>query len=66
VDKGIRLGEVSEDDLAELAPQLDASAYRELLADGAWLESKLSEGGTALVRVGEQLAQARHVLEEAG
>jgi argininosuccinate lyase len=30
-----------------------------------WLESKASEGGTALARVREQLAQARHVLEEA-
>ena len=66
VENGVRLGEVSEADLAAAAPGLDAAAYRELLADGAWLESKLSEGGTALVRVTEQLAQARHVLEEAG
>ncbi|MEA2347229.1 MAG: argininosuccinate lyase [Thermoleophilaceae bacterium] len=64
VEKGQRLGEVSAADLAEVAPQLDEGAYRALLADGAWLESKLSEGGTALARVREQLAQARHVLDE--
>ena len=32
---------------------------REVLARSAWLESKVSEGGTALVRVREQLEQAR-------
>jgi argininosuccinate lyase len=66
VEAGVSLGQVSEADLAALAPGLDPAAYREMLADGAWLESKLSEGGTALARVTEQLAQARHVLEEAG
>ena len=34
-------------------------------ATGAWLESKVSEGGTALPRVRDQLAQARHMLAEA-
>ena len=29
-----------------------------------WLESKVSEGGTSLARVRDQLAQARHVLED--
>ena len=33
-------------------------------ATGAWLESKRSEGGTALPRVRDQLAQARHILDE--
>ena len=66
VENGRPLAEVSAEDLAEIAPQLEEPAYRALLADGAWLESKLSEGGTALARVKEQLGQARHVLEEAG
>ena len=47
-----------------MAPQLDEDFY-DLLRDGAWLESKVSEGGTSLPRVRDQLAQARHVLEEA-
>ena len=44
-------------------PQLDdPDAFYALLGDGAWLESKASEGGTALARVREQLEQARAVL----
>jgi argininosuccinate lyase len=64
VDGGKRLSELTPDELRELAPQLDEEFY-ELLSDGAWLESKVSEGGTSLPRVRDQLAQARHVLEEA-
>jgi argininosuccinate lyase len=64
VERGKRLSELSEEELAELAPQLDARYY-ELLEQGAWLESKVSTGGTALARVRDQLAQARHVLAEA-
>jgi argininosuccinate lyase len=64
VDSGKRLSELSPDELRAVAPQLD-DEYYELLSDGAWLESKVSEGGTSLARVRDQLAQARHVLEEA-
>jgi argininosuccinate lyase len=64
VDRGRPLSELSREELRELAPQLDAEFY-ELLREGAWLESKVSEGGTALARVREQLAQARHILDEA-
>jgi argininosuccinate lyase len=63
VERGKRLSELSEDELREVAPQLDGEFY-ELLSEGAWLESKVSEGGTALPRVRDQLAQARHVLDE--
>ena len=35
-------------------------------SDRAWLESKVSDGGTSLARVRDQLAQARHLLAEAG
>jgi argininosuccinate lyase len=64
VDAGKPLSELTPDELRELAPDLDDGFY-DLLADGAWLESKVSEGGTSLPRVRDQLAQARHVLEEA-
>jgi argininosuccinate lyase len=33
-----------------------------VLEEGAWLESKASEGGTALARVREQLERARVAL----
>jgi argininosuccinate lyase len=34
-----------------------------VLAQRSWLESKVSEGGTALVRVREQLSHARAELD---
>jgi argininosuccinate lyase len=64
VERGKKLSELSEEELAELAPQLDGRFY-ELLDEGSWLESKVSVGGTALARVRDQLAQARQVLREA-
>jgi argininosuccinate lyase len=64
LERGKRLSELTGEELRELAPALDDGFY-ELLSEGAWLESKVSEGGTSLPRVRDQLAQARHVLEEA-
>src|SRR5205809_5432984 len=52
VEQGRQLADLTDEELAELAPQLD-SGYREILAEGAWLESKVSEGGTSLARVRE-------------
>jgi argininosuccinate lyase len=43
-------------------PALGAQAA-DVLDRGAWLESKVSEGGTALARVREQLAAARALLD---
>jgi argininosuccinate lyase len=63
VDQGKALSELTTEELSELAPELD-SGYHELLQDGAWLESKVSDGGTAKARVAEQLAQARHLLAD--
>jgi argininosuccinate lyase len=63
IERGKALSELTPEELAELAPQLDGEYY-ELLTDGGWLESKCSEGGTALNRVREQLVQARHLLDE--
>jgi argininosuccinate lyase len=65
VDRGKKLSELDEDELRELAPQLDGEFY-ELLDEQAILESKVSDGGTAMARVRDQLAQARQVLREAG
>jgi argininosuccinate lyase len=61
--RGATLSELTDDELAELAPQLDGGLV-EVLSEGAWLESKASEGGTALARVREQLERARGALAE--
>ena len=65
LDRHKALSELSDDELAELAPRLKPGDFRALLDQRSWLESKVSEGGTSLARVNEQLAQARHVLGEA-
>ncbi|HEY1276511.1 MAG TPA: argininosuccinate lyase [Thermoleophilaceae bacterium] len=62
-ERGKSLSQLSEAELSELAPQLDGEYYS-LLQQGAWLESKVSEGGTALARVREQLDAARRAIEE--
>jgi argininosuccinate lyase len=64
VERGKKLSELTEDELKEIAPQLDGQYY-EVLDEGSWLESKVSDGGTAMARVRDQLAQARQVLREA-
>jgi argininosuccinate lyase len=64
VERGGRLSDLSAADVAELAPQLE-EGLGAVLAEGAWLESKVSEGGTSLERVREQLGRARAVLAEA-
>jgi len=61
LEAGRPLSELSRDELAAHSELLDAEYY-EVLAGGRWLESKVSEGGTALVRVREQLERARVVL----
>ena len=62
VADGRTLSSFSDGDLAELAPAIDPQAFRGLLNQQLWLESKVSVGGTALVRVREQLAAARTAL----
>jgi argininosuccinate lyase len=64
IERGGTLSQLSDADVAELAPQLDG-ALAGVLAEGAWLESKVSEGGTSLERVREQLGRAHAVLREA-
>jgi argininosuccinate lyase len=62
VADGRSLSSFSDGDLAALAPAIDPQAFRALLDQHSWLESKVSVGGTALVRVREQLAAARAAL----
>jgi argininosuccinate lyase len=61
VEQGVTLSELSREQLAAQSPLLDEGFY-EILRDGAWLESKASEGGTSLSRVREQLDRARSAL----
>jgi argininosuccinate lyase len=65
VQRGKSLSQLSEDELAEQSPLLDREFYA-VLSDGAWLESKVSEGGTSLDRVREQLHRARSALARSG
>jgi argininosuccinate lyase len=55
---GKSLSDLSREELAAHSPELDDEFY-DLLSQRAWLESKVSEGGTALPRVKEQLERAR-------
>ncbi len=61
LEEGKQLSELTPEELAEQSPLLDAEFYR-LLENGAWLEAKVSEGGTSLRRVREQLGRARAAL----
>lgn len=63
VDSGRRLSELTREEIAAASPQLDEEYYA-VLAGDRWLESKVSEGGTALARVREQLDAGRRVLAE--
>jgi argininosuccinate lyase len=58
LEAGKTLSELSREELAAQSELLDDEFYR-LLEDGAWLEAKVSEGGTSLARVREQLERAR-------
>jgi argininosuccinate lyase len=61
VEQGASLSELTREQLAAQSPLLDDGFY-EVLRDRAWLESKVSEGGTSLGRVREQLERARAAL----
>jgi argininosuccinate lyase len=58
LERGKVLSELTPVELAELSPLLDEE-FHQLLKGGAWLESKVSEGGTSLARVREQLGRVR-------
>jgi len=62
LDAGKTLSEIERGELSQFSELLD-DEYYEVLTSGAWIESKVSEGGTASARVREQLDCAREVLE---
>jgi argininosuccinate lyase len=62
VERGTPLSGLSRGDLARHSDALD-DEYYDVLQQASWLESKVSEGGTALARVREQLAHARAELD---
>ncbi len=62
LEGGRSLSDLSREELARHSPELDDEFYT-LLEQRSWLESKVSEGGTALPRVREQLAHARAALD---
>ncbi|MDX6643981.1 MAG: argininosuccinate lyase, partial [Solirubrobacteraceae bacterium] len=63
LEQGRPLSALTPAELAEHS-ELLGEEYYDVLTPGRWLESKVSEGGTALDRVREQLARARTVLAE--
>jgi argininosuccinate lyase len=60
------LSDLTPQELAAHSETLAAhsSELHEVLVQSSWLESKVSEGGTSLARVSEQIALARTVLGE--
>ncbi len=63
--QGKALSELSREELAASSSALDEEYYA-VLEQRAWLESKLSEGGTSLARVREQLGVLRAAVARTG
>ena len=66
LDQGCSLAELPPAELEAQSPLLAAhdKEFREVLAQSSWLESKVSEGGTSLARVKDQLILARALIDE--
>jgi argininosuccinate lyase len=68
IDGGKALSQLSDEELAgaseALAGSEAAARFRAVLAHDSWLESKVSQGGTSLARVREQLELARAALAQ--
>ena len=62
ISQGKSLSALGSEELAGASSLLDDEFYA-LLSEGAWLESKVSEGGTSLARVREQVGRARAALQ---
>jgi argininosuccinate lyase len=58
VEQGKQLSDLDPSDVASVAPQLGDEGLGLVFA-GGWLDTKVSQGGTALERVREQLDRAR-------
>jgi argininosuccinate lyase len=66
VDAGKPLSELTGQELAAQSELLAdrEREFREVLQQSSWLESKVSQGGTALSRVRDQLTTAREALDQ--
>jgi argininosuccinate lyase len=62
---GRTLSQLAEAELREASPLIDPGEFRALLASGAWLESKVSRGGTGSQALREQLGHAQAAIERA-
>jgi argininosuccinate lyase len=67
VDTGTALSAMSVEQLAVHSELLAANEqqYRRVLGQSSWIESKISQGGTASARLSEQLELARRTLDGA-
>jgi argininosuccinate lyase len=66
VDSDRQLSQLTTAELGACSETLGAhhEEYRQVLQQSSWLESKVSEGGTALARVREQITLAKAALDE--
>ena len=68
VESGRLLSDLMPQELAEhsgaFAGPIGEKRYYEILSQSSWLESKVSEGGTALTRVKEQIERAKGALRK--
>ncbi len=66
VDGGKSLSELTSEELAGVSATLaeHREQFDEVLTQSSWLESKVSEGGTSLARVKEQVDKAHAVLDD--
>jgi argininosuccinate lyase len=63
IGSGRSLSALAPEELTRYSEALDDEFY-EVLGRRAWLESRVSEGGTAQARLREQLAHARAALDD--
>ena len=61
LERGVDLAEIPPEELGSFSELLDEEYY-EVLAEGSWLDSKVSRGGTSAAAVGTQLQLARESL----
>ena len=63
LERGVALSELDAGEVAAVSPLLDGEYY-EVLAQGAWVDSKLSAGGTGAAPLAEQIEAAHRALDE--
>ena len=65
IGSGRTLSQLTPEELQAASPLIDPEGFYALLSGGAWLEAKVSRGGTGSIAVREQLVHARQALERA-